>query len=367
MRRLSHFLCALICLLFSHLHAQESLFSDSRFGATGHAGFMIAHHATMKYLVKGHIRGGELNWSMPTFGKEQWERDYYYPEYGVSVMYLDLSNPNVLGNLYGGFAFMNFPSAFKERSVRLNFRLGFGVAYISRAFDRLENHKNIAIGSHLNALIDLRFNSSIRVAKHLLIQPGIGLTHASNGSSRVPNLGINMPTLSIGLAYDLSAGTRQRIRDTILPVEKKLHFHLVAGSGWTQIEPAGGKNYFIGSLSGNLAWPLNNRWRLISGLDLIYNAANLEKLHRDTIPVANDLVNLQSGVKAGGELFIGKVSIPLEMGVYMYTKMVRNGSIYHRFGLRYHWNERWLAGIALKTHFAKADYFEWNVGYRLGR
>lgn len=364
MRTASLALITAMLFLCSELCAQTASSPDYKISASGHYGFLISHHGTMRYLVRGHIYGGELTFMKPTWGEEQWQRVYHYPEWGFSAIYYDLANPQVLGNLAGGFGFYNFPIPWRKKPMRINGRAGLGVCYLTRSFDRLENHKNIAIGSHINGLVDLRLNMHIGLSQHFRMEIGAGLTHASNGSSKVPNLGINMPTANLGITYDFHDGSKQRIKDTILPVERKLLYCVLASAGFTEIDPAGGKDFFVSSVSGNMSWPMEHRWNGVVGLDLMYNLANLEKLHRDTIAISSDLVNLQPGFKLGGEIFVGKFSMPIELGVYIYTRMIRNGSFYQRTGLRYHWNENWFANFTLKTHFAKADYLDWGVGYR---
>jgi hypothetical protein len=356
-----------LLLLFCSITAagQHAATPDFKISVNSHYGFLISHHGTMRYLVKGHIGGGEISFIKPTYGNQLWHRVYHYPEWGFSAMYLDLSNPDVLGNLYGGVGFINFPVPWRKKPTRLNGRAAIGVGYLTKAFDRLENHKNIAIGSKLNALVDLRLNSHFNLSRHMRLEVGLGLVHASNGSSVMPNLGINMPTFNLGLTYDFSAGSKQRITDSITPLEKKLSFAVLATGGLTEIEPVLGPKFPVASVSGNMSWPMEHRWNGIAGIDVMYNTANLEKLHRDTsIVITSNLANLQPGIKIGGEIFAGKFSMPIELGVYMYTRMTRNGYFYQRTGLRYHWNEHWFANFTLKTHFAKADYFDWGVGYK---
>ena len=365
--RIAYSLVTLSLLLLSLIpaSAQQKASPDHKISVNSHYGFLISHHGTMRYLVKGHIGGAEISFIKPTKGNQLWHRVYHRPEWGFSAIYLDLANPDVLGNLYGTWGFMNFPVPWKKKPTRLNGRAAIGICYLTRSFDRLENHKNIAIGSHINALVDVRLNSNFKLSKHTRLELGLGLTHASNGSSTIPNLGINMPTINLGLTFDRAEVTRERIKDTLPPVERKLKFAVLATGGVTEIDPVNGPKFPVASVSGNMSWPMEHRWNGVVGIDVMYNTANLEKLYRDTsIVLKSDLVNIQPGFKLGGEIMVGRFSLPIELGVYMYTKMVRNGHFYQRTGLRYQWNEHWFANFTLKTHFAKADYFDWGVGYR---
>ena len=40
-----------------------------------------------------------------------------------------------------------------------------------------------------------------------------------------------------------------------------------------------------------------------------------------------------------------------------------NGMFFNRIGLRYMLSKHPIANVTLLTHFAKADYFEWGMGY----
>jgi len=57
------------------------------------------------------------------------------------------------------------------------------------------------IGSNLTVFIDLGINSTIRLARKIDLNVGISYTHFSNGSVKLPNLGINVFAPRIGIQY----------------------------------------------------------------------------------------------------------------------------------------------------------------------
>jgi hypothetical protein len=65
----------------------------------------------------------------------------------------------------------------------------------------------------------------------------------------------------------------------------------------------------------------------------------------------------------GMALHVGKISIPIQQGIYYLNPIKVDGILYQRLGVRYHVNKKWQAQCLLKTHMASADYIELGIGY----
>ena len=61
---------------------------------------------------------------------------------------------------------------------------------------------------------------------------------------------------------------------------------------------------------------------------------------------------------------MGKFSLKLQQGFYVYTQIKDDGILYNRIGMQYNVGKKYFACINLKSHFAKADYMEWGGGIR---
>jgi hypothetical protein len=55
------------------------------------------------------------------------------------------------------------------------------------------------------------------------------------------------------------------------------------------------------------------------------------------------------------------------MGYYIHDKFDADDELYHRLGMRYTFDNGLLLNFVLKTHWAKADYIEFGVGYNFKR
>jgi hypothetical protein len=64
-------------------------------------------------------------------------------------------------------------------------------------------------------------------------------------------------------------------------------------------------------------------------------------------------------------MIFGDVSFTIQWGYYLFVRWNDDGDFYHRFGLKYYFNDHFIANLTIKTHFSKADFIEWGIGYRI--
>ncbi len=325
-------------------------------------GFLIPHHQNMLYMVKGHIYGLEADLSKQTCGKKMWEEIFYCPQIGLCFYYINLANPKELGEGYGFSPFVNFP-LFPKGRTKYFLRYATGIGYVTRVFDRVENNKNFAISAHVNAFIQLRLNTRFNLCREFFAEAGLGMAHFSNGASKAPNLGINLPTVSLALGVNGGKPQKKGHCDTLCCAERKKEFSVLLAGGIREINPPGGKKYGAFTFSVNRHKVISLKSRFGYGVDICYNSANQFDLEKDST-FKGTAGNFTAGAKLCYELRLGKIGIPIEMGLYAYNLMKNNGDFFHRIGTKYYVNRNWVIFSTLKTHFAKADYIEWGAGYR---
>lgn len=74
---------------------------------------------------------------------------------------------------------------------------------------------------------------------------------------------------------------------------------------------------------------------------------------------------MRPGFHVGHQLEFGHLSFINQMGVYLYAKDKSDGPVYLRTALRYKLSNKAIVNLALKTHWAKADFVEFGLGYKL--
>ena len=165
-------------------------------------GFLIAHHVEME-IYNRHFPSFEFSISQASYGKRQWESFYNYPVMGVTYYNAWLGNSRDIGQAHAVFPFISFPLQ-KNNKHELNFRMGAGLAYLTKKFDRLTNYKYNAIGSHVNAAVNLMVEYRWKPLDYLQLSAGVQLMHFSNGSVKTPNFGLNIPAVTAGDAFRLN-------------------------------------------------------------------------------------------------------------------------------------------------------------------
>lgn len=344
-------------------------------------GVIIPHRESMIHLITGHVASFEL-FAEKSGHKRVWNKYYSYPSSGVIFYTGFLGNKDVLGNAFALDYYTNIHLIKKHKGENKSFakflldmRLSSGIGYLTKTFDPDINNHNVAIGSKINISVGLSFDFKWRISNTLQFFTGFNLRHFSNGSFTTPNLGINIPTVSVGIKKSIHPHVYQR-EYTILDSSqfknyKSFHqrFHdfiFVGGLGIKEIYPAGGKKYGTYSFEFTYAYHNAHRSALLVGTDVIHNVALYQHsiLHDSTFTGTEKDIT-QYTFNFGYAQVFDKFELFLQTGFYLVSKAKKDGAYYQRLGGRYIFNKKWVVQFALKTHFAKADYFEIGLGYNL--
>lgn len=363
MRR-NFFLCILFVFGLSS-SAQNDYLSSFQIGLKGGAGFIIDHSPTMEYVTEQHISKFEVYLEKNTFGNKIWEQRYKFPRVGISFSYFDFNNPEHLGKAYSISPYLNFKVLGKEK-FQLRFKPAIGIGYVGKTFDVETNFKNSAIGSHFNIYVSLLAETEIQLSKSVGLLIGANVAHFSNTSFKKPNLGINIPTLEAGL-YRRFGSIESR---SILKEEKyqreEADWLLNLGFGINEINPPNGKKYIATQASLAREKRYNFKSSMAVSFDAFYNPAQVDALANDSIYIDKGWENMRLGISIYHVLHLGRLEQYFQAGYYLKTKNEDLGNFYHLVGGRYKINEQWSALMAIRTHFAKAEYLMLGVGIKLG-
>ena len=334
-----------------------------------HYGFTISHHLEMQ-LLNSHFPAFEISILKKTYGKTRWEYMYNYPIIGISLWYSNLGNSPYLGSGTAIYPFIDFPLISKKKTI-LYFRLGVGLGYISKKFDRLENYKNIAIGSHLNVAVSLMFEAKYRLDEQLLLSGGIGLTHFSNGSIKTPNFGINIPSVNIGIAYRLNKEnpyTKNKLLPELYPFEfdgkRSIDIYVSAGAGIKDMQSDFGSRYYVYTAFANVFKRISFKSKLGLGFDLSYDGSDIILLERNDIEIPHFYSIIKPGINVAYELEMSKVSLVFNLGMYLCGMEKSDGSVYEKLAFRYMISDRLFTNITFKAHSGRADFIALGIGYK---
>ncbi|MBL4670200.1 MAG: acyloxyacyl hydrolase [Flavobacteriales bacterium] len=354
----------LFCLsLFIKGFAQDEM-PTIGVGVTTHFGAILPHRPLINEIIGGHTQAYEFSFYKPTYGKKEWQKLYSYPKVGVSVLFMGLGNPQKLGKAYGIFPYIDLPLN-KKKVVSWRLKIGYGIAYIENPFNRETNFKNVAIGSHINALLYINTGWSLKLSNSISTNLGLSLIHFSNGSFSRPNLGLNIFSLNTGVSYQFGE-KKALIKADLEERPHQWRKKIMLGFGIKEIPPAEGPKYVVSSYSFNLIKTRATKSSYGFGVDAFYNSSLTVLLNKDSSTTStSNLDNLRLGLVGIYSFDFGKISLLVEMGGYVYSKYKGNGFIYHRISSRYNVTEKIFLNMGLKTHFAVADFVEFGIGYNL--
>jgi len=357
------FLGIALCLSFFTL-AQDSSSFQGQIGIKGGRGFIIAHNPTISYLTFQHISKLEVYSEKNTLGEKLWHQRYNYPRYGISLSYFDLNNDH-FGSAVSILPYFKFSLFRNIKPFDLWFRGGIGLGYIENPFDPENNFKNIAIGSQLNVFFSFLLDAEFKVTERQSISLGANLSHFSNTAFAKPNLGINIPTVEVGLIQRLGNKTNRVIQEDSPFERPKVNWQLYYGVGWNEVSPNDPKKYIANAFSLRAERQYNHKSIIGLGPDFFYNPAQIGALELDSIYIDKGFENLQFGLSFHHILRFGRISNIVQIGYYLKTENEDEGNYYQIVGGKYHFSKSLKGLIALKTHLSKAEYLMFGFEYNL--
>ncbi len=324
-------------------------------------GFLMAHRPVMAHLPKEHCNAFEASLFFEVKGKKDWHRAYHYPTVGVSTIFTNAGNKEILGSYFGSYAFMQL-DMFRSKRARFYSKIGAGVGYTNKVFDQALNPKNVAISSHVNALINFSFQYQYRLERnHIML--GMDMTHFSNGASVLPNLGVNLAYFSLGVAHKFEH-TEEVEEDKNAPgpqLDKSWKYTALGIISRRDSYPISKEKYPVFALSLTTQKAFRHGVGYETGLDFMYKPSI--RKYKPVIPKSPESM-MQLGWYNGWFMTFDHLEVHIGMGIYLRDEYFADDRMYHRLGFRYAFKKGLLLNVTLKSHWAKADYVEYGIGYR---
>ena len=322
-------------------------------------GVLAAHRGALSHLPSQMAHAVELSYYKHLKDSNSWAKNFNYPTVGATLFYGSVGNNQVLGIYTALYGYADIPMISKN-NFELNWRFGSGLGYTNRVFDPIFNPKNMAISTHLNAMIVMGVKSVYRYRKSVF-SVGLDVTHFSNCAFKIPNYGINIPYLSLGYARHLKVSDNVIVKKQLIEF-KKIYYGFHGIFSLKEINPYGSRKYPVYAIGAFCRYFFQQKAGIEAGVDLISKQSVL-----DFEPQVNktQLSIIQLGLYAGYLVPLNHFHFFFGMGAYVRDRYRPNGPLYHRIGFRYQISNGFYGNITLKTHWAKADYMEAGIGYIL--
>lgn len=360
-------LVGFFCIINFVLFSQETKTHVSTFDINYFTGQKALHNDAILHLIDGRPDGFIASWNVKTFGYQDWEHRFNYPDYGLSFSYQNLNN-EPLGENFALYAHYNF--YFFDRNLML--RIGQGLAYNTNPYNRETNFKNIAFGSALMSSTYVMLNyKKEQVFKNFGFQTGLSLIHYSNANVKAPNTSVNSITLNVGLTYNLENENPEYISNlTKEKYTEPVKFNLALRSGINQSDVVGSAQYPFYIFSAYADKRVSHISAFQFGTDVFFSNFLKELIEFQSVAfpeldVSGNEDFKRVGIFAGHELFINKMSLESQLGYYVYYPFDFEGRVYFRVGLKRYFGEKWFGAVTLKSHGAKAEAVEFGIGIRI--
>ncbi len=317
-----------------------------------------------------------------------WE-DYAYgmPYGGIGLYTARFNNDNnALGNPYALYAFQGTTLNDYSKALKFKFEWQLGASFNWKPYDAFDNHENIALGSSTNIYLNLNIYASYQVAPSWDLDFGAGMSHFSNGSSRLPNLGINLfsPFLELKYNFDykpLKNGTHKYIPPV---VEPRLDFDLLVNisSRQKKFDTSGtnlpsryiDRNFGVYGISFAPMAVRSYKYKYGGSLDLLYDESSNTKAWRelntldgklyDRVQLGPFLKRFSLGVSAKGEIMLPNYSLFANFGYDIIHGNYKEKGFYQVAGVKVFLKDNLFGTFGIRAvKFCKAQYLYWSLGY----
>jgi len=394
----NHFFVILVLstnLLYAQTNEQYSIKLEGIYGN------ILAHDQHVKELVSNPVTGAELSLAFQTMGEKSWQQFTGFPIVGVGAVWLNLGNPQKLGNAFALYPYISFP-LIRTNFFNLSMKAGAGASYLTKTYynTNTDSSGNIlpsltgtngAIGSAINVYFSGGGSLEIPITKGFSFMAEYTWNHMSNGSAVAPNSGLNLLNGFVGLRYFPNYKSFQAPTAHYFPrIPRQFSYEIIASGGFRQLYYKDNKTFPIASIAFGVYHPMSNFYRMGLGVDAFYDGAyDGNTQFERTYITSNELKNkIRVGVSWQHEILLGRFIAGFDFGLYLYDPLKNlspyndakkgalhkpliysynidneDGWFYTRAALKYAVSEHYFLSLGLKTHLQKAEFIEWGLGY----
>ncbi len=356
---LKSYLLLFILFIPGALAAQNIAFTRT-VGFALHPGFVFAHTEDAQNM-QAHTMGFELQLGKTAISNRKWTDGYRNPKTGINFLYMNLGQPELTGNVFA--IIPNFETTLsKSPKHEISMRIGTGLGYLTRRFDPFTNRRNLSIGSHMNGAMQIFFLYNWQLEK-MRLNAGLGLTHFSNASVNVPNLGVNMPSIYLGAHYFLNDRNKKPLfKDTT----RVMPYEFYAAIARNERSIANPTKFVVGHFAALKLKRISKTRFWHFGVDVFLDKTHVfmedpEKSRKGLMPWEMTEI----GARVGYIWRMSCIDFSTDVGLYAWRPSKNKAFTYQMLGLKYNLNDSWFLQGNLKIHYGTADFFDIGMGYKL--
>ncbi len=303
-----------------------------------------------------------LEWSMVWRKTDSatFRKFYGFPTQGISLQWTNFDNA-ILGRGLTAAYFIE-PEIQIGKRAGIGIRATAGMAYLNNPNDPIKNPTNSSYSTRLNSYLALALRPYWQFNKQWQAFGMLAYRHTSNGGVSLPNKGVNWITVDAGLRYYPTP--RQDLQERIqkwkqLPYQKNMRWDLGLFYASRSINNTSSERFSVLGLSILMSKQTGRTHAFTLGAELYQDNALQAQLKADTITASA----IKSGLLLGHEFLWGRFIFSQQIGIYLFDQSPYYPAWYHRWGLLYRFQQRWMAGFQLKAHKHIALFPDLRIQY----
>ncbi len=302
---------------------------------------------------------------------KHWQHIYRLPQRGIALSARRFGNDDVLGYGYGIMPFIHLP-VWRTKNSELQLRVATGVALLSKHYDVIKNPDNNVIACKINNISHFGLRYQTQLFRRGAFSASATFTHYSTGDARLPNLGINVPALSMGYVYyfnphqPLTPGKTGKLESY---PSKHIVKRVKASTARFESFLPNGPLYLQFNAEVAIGKYLSSWNKLFLASDVYYNSFAYHFIvHQELESINNAFMkSIGSSIMVEDEFIFGQVSLLVAWAYVLHQPYLSGGNNYQRVGAQYRFinyqNRKAFCGVYLKTHWANAELVATGIGF----
>jgi hypothetical protein len=348
-------MCAGLCLCKSYAQKPFEL------GILQDYGFILRHSVKVGHL-QSRPRATTIFYTRNHLGDKEWEHRLHYPKSSFEFTYFDFQNP-IIGETFALTANMYVP-IYRRKVFQSEWKIGTGLVYATNPFNLQNNFRNNVLSNRWSYVMQTGFYGNWQIHKHWQLKSALQLTHYSNGAYKLPNAGVNVITASLGTAYLFHPEkiSIQAKKDSV--IRNQWIVQSALSLSWIETVVNQPRKHHVVNTQLQLARDASPSHRVQLGIDVSWNEGIRYQIQQKYKDSSSRPDYRRIGVVVGDEIKLGKMSLNVQIGVYVYRnyQALTDMMFYQRYGLKYYWHRNIWSGLFLKSHAATAEAAEFTIG-----
>lgn len=326
-------------------------------------GLIIPHRDTLKEIASSTPRGIQVEISRFNISEKSWQSCNCYARTGFSFAIFDYGNQNKLGQSYNLKFFLE-PLININSKILLSYRAGMAISYLNRTYNEQTNPENLFYSSPISYMLLLSLNLNYKINDEFNLNTGVFYNHISNGGMRQPNLGMNFPTLSLGVDYIINPQKEKLVKyrkTDSLSKNNFFYFRIpfsikTVDAMDTTFEEA---QKAVSGIELGYQHQFTKLNAVILGMEVLYDGSWKERNERWNSNFDHRTINLL----LGHSFVLGRFNFIQQLGFYAYKDFPNtNSRFYQRYALYYNLLDYLHLGFSLKSHLEVAEIMDVRIG-----